>query len=157
MKRIILILALLTCFGLQGVYSQSISQFIEELKKVDGVETMSLGKELLDASGEGNVDGIPVEKITGMDIIACDDSISIETRTKLGEKFRKLKNDSEYEDLINVKDEGNYVRIVAKKKMDVIEQVLIMVLSDNSDVVVVALNGNFTKEDLKQILEKHDA
>lgn len=106
---------------------------------------MWLGKQF---AGDG-ADADIVKKIKSVRVLDLEDcSPTVKNR------FSKRVNDLDqkgYEEMVRVNDNGERVKILARKNGDIINRMLI-VCSSNDDCALVEVNGKFTMDDITGVV-----
>lgn len=163
MKKFVLCLILIL-FSLNAAISQNASRLVSDFSSKENVVNMEIRKFWLLAakpflavslSGDKNnkellplINGTKSIKLLTLD--DCDD----EVRTDFIKRFQALKDTDGYETLVHVKDEGDNIRIIAKKKKDRIKELFIFIV-DEDDVAVVKISGNIKMSDIAALINKY--
>lgn len=106
---------------------------------------MWLGKQF---AGDG-ADADIVKKIKSVRVLDLEDC-SATVKSRFSKRINEI-NDSGYEEMIRVNDNGERVRILARKTGDVINRMLIVCASAD-DCALVEVNGKFTMDDITGVV-----
>lgn len=166
MKKIVL-LFVLACFGLGGFAQNFVEEFemryaddknfsvvnisskmfemiamMADDKKADSTSDTKVRYQI-SANGELDVQKI-VSKLTGMKVLTAD----VDARKYYDAAVEALvKNKSVYDELMNVKEKKQWVRMYTREKKGTISE-LVMVILDENEFVLIGFTGEI---DLKQI------
>ena len=66
----------------------------------------------------------------------------------------RLSDDSEYATLMQVKNEGNKVRMMMRQEDDVVRELLLTVVSNDDDSVVIRIKGKMKLSEILEAIEK---
>ena len=150
MKKYILALALL--FVCHIGFGQDLNSLFDEFKKEPNADCisispfmMTIGKMFIGNDSDAKL----ARKFKSMRILeACSTSVKERFSKKIN--AQRIKG---YETLVQVNDEGEKVRILAKSKNDVIRELLI-VCTGNGDCTLVQLKGKVSKSKIAKLLAK---
>lgn len=160
MKKLLFSLMLIVACSASA---QDIEQFISDLSKIEGIEHQRVDREMLgeqlkqaieaDPSGQLEAQLPPfLKKIDLIEVLVSEES-PVDVRVKFASKLSNLTVGEEYETLLKVKEESSIVHIVMKKgKEKGLSSVYVLVVDDN-EIVAVRFSGDFTEEDIKNIVE----
>lgn len=161
MKKYLFGLVLLFVMG-QTVSAQDLNKFMADLAKMENVERQVINREMLNASLEnakaadksGGMDKRTafMTKIDSIEVVALED-YKPEIKAKVYENINSFKDGNGYETLITVKDEEDYVRIIAKRNGDIVSEVFIIAI-DDEDIAIVKMAGNLSQSDLEDIVNE---
>jgi hypothetical protein len=155
MKKYLLCLTLVLASS-QAVYSQSLNNLINKVSKVENVDKVKIGRFIMSLGKTfGGVGNMPVARgIHSMevyDLSGCDSAF----RKELARQISELKDGDGYETLLTVRDKGDGVRIMMKKKKDIISDMVILCMDDD-DPAIVKFSGKIKEGDLAELIKKYD-
>lgn len=162
MKKI-LVLFILAFVGNMFVTAQTPDSLIAGLAKNKEAQHQIMDQTMLKSSlnqavaedPSGNLESkIPsfMQKIDSMEVITLESETS-EVRDILLNGLNALKDNDEFTTLVKVRDGDDNVQIIAKKDGESVSNVYIFVI-DESDIVVVKMNGTLTQSDLEDIVKE---
>ncbi|MDR0824432.1 MAG: DUF4252 domain-containing protein [Prevotella sp.] len=155
MKKYLICLVLVIALS-QTAYSQSVDKLLNTVSKAENVDKVKIGRFLMFLGKSfGGVGNMPV--VRGVHSMEVYDMSSCATnlRRNLTDQIGKLKDGEGYETLISVKDKKDNVRILMKKKKDVISDMVILCLSDD-DPAIVRFSGKIKEADIAELVQKYD-
>ena len=151
MKKTIATLALI--FALQGVYAQSIDDMFNRYKEKEGAESVSipsflikLGRLFMDKEDKDYRLIKGVNSVKTLDMEDC----SSEVKESFLKDANKL-NLSGYETLVQTKEKGETVKLIAKMDKEAIRE-LIILITGNEECGLTLLEGKLMKEDINMIM-----
>jgi hypothetical protein len=151
MKKTIATLALI--FALQGVYAQSIDDMFNRYKDKNGTEFVSippflikLGRLFMDKEDKDYRLIKGVNSVKTLDMEDC----SSEVKESFLKDANKL-NLSGYETLVQTKEKGETVKLIAKMDEEAIRE-LIILITGNEECGLTLLEGKLMKEDINMIM-----
>lgn len=151
MKKTIATLALI--FALQGVYAQSIDDMFNRYKEKEGAESVSipsflikLGHLFIDKEDKDYRLIKGVNSVKTLDMEDC----SSEVKESFLKDANKL-NLSGYETLVQTKEKGETVKLIAKMDKEAIRE-LIILITGNEECGLTLLEGKLMKEDINMIM-----
>ena len=151
MKKTIATLALI--FALQGVYAQSINDMFNRYKEKEGAESVSipsflikLGRLFMDKEDKDYRFIKGVNSVKTLDMEDC----SSEVKESFLKDANKL-NLSGYETLVQTKEKGETVKLIAKMDEEAIRE-LIILITGNEECGLTLLEGKLMKEDINMIM-----
>jgi hypothetical protein len=151
MKKTIATLALI--FALQGVYAQSIDDMFNRYKEKEGAESVSipsflikLGRLFMDKEDKDYRLIKGVNSVKTLDMEDC----SSEVKESFLKDANKL-NLSGYETLVQTKEKGETVKLIAKMDEEAIRE-LIILITGNEECGLTLLEGKLMKEDINMIM-----
>lgn len=155
MKKYLICLVLVVALS-QTAYSQTLDNLLKSLSKTENIETVKIGGFLMSLGKTfGGVGDMPVARgvhsMEVYDLSGCDSNF----KRNFAERINKLKDGDGYETLILAKDKGDNVRIMMKKKKDIISDMVILCLSDN-DPTIVKFKGKIREGDITELVQKYD-
>jgi hypothetical protein len=155
MKKYLICLVLVIALS-QTTYSQSVDKLLNTVSKAENVDKVKIGRFLMFLGKSfGGVGNMPVARgVHSMEVYDLS-SCSTNLRQNLTEQIGKLKDGDGYETLISVKEKRNNVRIMMKKKKDVISDMVILCLSDD-DPAIVRFSGKIKEADIAELVQKYD-
>lgn len=155
MKKYLICLVLVVALS-QTAYSQNLDKLLNTVSKTENIEKVKIGRFLMSVGKTfGGVGDMPVARgvhsMEVYDLSGCD----LNFKQNLAEQINKLKDGDGYETLILAKDKGDNVRIMMKKKKDVISDVVILCLSDN-DPAIIKFKGKIKEGDIAELVQKYN-
>ena len=145
--------------GSSFTYAQNdkLSSLFEKYENEDNVTVVSISKAMFKmipgniSTGNVDIKNI-VPKIESLLIITTDKN---EMKTKMYSDFKStIDKDKDFEELMRVKEGKSNITFNAKKKGDIIKE-LVMLVNDDEDFVAIRILGNFTVEDVQSIAKDH--
>jgi hypothetical protein len=136
--------------------AHDLDRLLKKAAQAENVESVKIGGLLLWMGKMiETTDDIPdsaknINKIEVYDLSDCKADI----KQEISREINNLKSDRNYETLIQVREKGKNVKILAKRKKDSIKELLILV-SDNDEPVIVRLQGNIKQKDLTALVNKY--
>jgi vacuolar-type H+-ATPase subunit F/Vma7 len=150
-KSLLLIIYLL-CGSIVYAQSSTINKLFDKYENEDDITVVSISKAMFkmipdNVTGDINIKNI-VHKIESMRIITSDKT---NLKEKMNSEFKSfINNDKDYEELMRVKDGKSNITFNAKKKGDILSE-LIMLINNEKDFVAIQISGNFTLDDIQDI------
>ena len=155
MKKIFFVLILSMSAGsMLFAQSSSFHRLFEKYENEDAVTVVSISKNMLNLI-PGNIQtGTTVDiknivpKIESILLISAD---TIHLKEKMNADFKSLiEKDKSYEELMRVKSGKSNILFHAKKKGELISE-LMMLINDEANFVAIQILGNFTLDEIKSI------
>jgi len=155
MKKYLFCLVLVLALS-QVTYSQSLDKLMSRISKVENVDKVKIGRFMMTLGKTfGGVGNMPVARgIHSMevyDLSSCDSAL----KQDLAQQISQLKDGDGYETLIMAKDKDDDVRIMMKKKKDVISDMIILCM-DKDDPTIVKFSGRIKEGDIAELIKKYD-
>lgn len=127
-------------------------KLFDEFRKAPDVDYVKIPRFLMWIAGKAEyLNGVPLSgKINGLKVLSLGQTNDL---TKEAFYRRLAEETQDYIDFINVKDGNDHARIFTKKDGRKYKN-LYIIAGDSTDLAFVAINGKFTKEDLKKIMEE---
>lgn len=145
--------------------AQDISNWVSGLSMVKDAEYQLVDRSMIEASlaatkaidSTGTISSQTppfMEKLESIDVINLS-SCSTEIKDLFLKDLANIKDGNGYETLINVVDDGDNVRIIAKRDSTAVTQVFVFAI-DNQDgeIVIVRMTGNMDESDIADILKQ---
>ena len=88
-----------------------------------------------------------VDKVSKVKIMT-----SANLNPKMISEFNKHLDQEKFEEWASIRNEGDVISIKAKQQKDVIKNLMIVVSSQDSDAVFVDVKGNFSTDDISQLI-----
>ena len=154
-KFLLLIISML-CSSLTYTQSNALNKLFEKYENEDDITIVNISKAMFNLMPgnikTGNVDiKNIVPKIESLRMITSDKS---SLKEQMAVDFRSLvEKDKDYEELMRIKSGKSNITFNLKKKGDVINE-LVMLVVDEEDFVVIQILGNFLLDDIKNIAEE---
>lgn len=152
MKNILSILGFLCLFiSLSQAQSKNIESFYDQYAKDENVTNVTIKGWLLDIATQFTDDADSKEvlsKITKLRVLVMENGNPVTKKD-----FNKLKRDiqkDDFEELLQIRDEGSHVDFYIREEGDLITNVL-MLVNDEDEFVLLSLEGLMKLEDLKHI------
>lgn len=155
MKKIIIIFICLTFFS-QYSMAHDLDRLLKKAAQAENVESVKIGGLLLWLGKmTGTTSDIPevvknLNKIEVYDLSNC----KADVKQEIAQEIKNLKSDRNYETLIQVKEKGENVKILARKKKDDIKELLILI-SDNNEPTIIRLHGNIKQKDFMALVDEY--
>lgn len=148
MKKILVFIVMMICS--QTSFAIDFNTMAEKVKSIKGVMVMDInGKTLKEmAQSNGNKYSSLADSIEKGVIIVCDGS-SKKDKKKFDCILQEFDAEG-YEDLINIEENKEGVRISIKRGNDYINELLIIVRDEDESLVLHA-NGKFKSEDISKM------
>ncbi len=148
------LLLIICIFSSSLIYAQnSFNNLFDKYENEDDVTVISISKAMFKMiPGNINTGNIDIKnivpKIESMLIITSEKA---GIREKMSSEFKSLINQNKnYEELMRVKSGKSNIIFNAKKKGDIINE-LVMLINDEKDFVAIQISGNFTLDDIQKI------
>lgn len=145
--------------------AQDISNWVSGLSMVKDAEYQLVDRDMIEASlaaakaadstGMASVSTPPfMEKLKSIDVINLS-ACSPEIKNLFLKDLDNIKDENGYETLINVVDDGDKVRIIAKRDGAVVPQVFVFAIDgQDGEIVIVRMTGNMDNSDIEDILKQ---
>lgn len=164
MKKFIFSIFLI--FAISQICSaQDISNWVSGLSMVKDAEYQLVDRPMIEASlaatkaidSTGMISSQTppfMQKLESIDVINLS-ACSTEIKDLFFKDLGNIKDENGYETLINVVDDGDNVRIIAKREATAVTQVFVFAI-DNQDgeIMIVRMNGNMDESDIADILKQ---
>ena len=151
MKKTIATLALI--FALQGVYAQNINDMFNRYKEKEGAESVSIPSFLIKLGhlfmDKDDKDYRLIKGVNSVKTLDMEDCSS-EVKESFLKDANKL-NLSGYETLVQTKEKGETVKLIAKMDEEAIRE-LIILITGNEECGLTLLEGKLMKEDINMIM-----
>ena len=151
MKKTIATLALI--FAIQGVFAQNIDDIFNLFKDKEGAEYVSIppflikiGRLFMDKEDKSYRFIKGVNSVKTLDMEDC----SSEIKKNFLKEANQL-NLNGYETLVQIKEKGESVKLIAKMDEEAIRELIIMI-TGNGDCGLTLLEGKLKKEDINIIM-----
>lgn len=152
MKKYVFILVLLIVG--QNCLAQSAESLFNYFKDEKGVESVSISPFLMKFArlfmDEDDKNNPMIKDINSVQVLDLEDSPK-NVQERFAKEVKKLKLNG-YETWIQVKEDGETVKIVAKVKDDVVRELLILQAGDD-DCALVLMKGKIKREDIQAVIE----
>ncbi|GAB6007828.1 DUF4252 domain-containing protein [Dysgonomonas reticulitermitis] len=155
MKKYLLCLILALAIG-QMSYAQSVERFLKNVSNTENIDKVKIGRFMMSLGKMfGGVGNTPVAR--GIHSLEVYDLSDCDARVKQDfvNQINSLKDGDGYETLIMVKDKGDNVRIMMKKKKDVISDLVILCM-DDKEPAIVKLSGEIKEKDVSGLVDKYN-
>ena len=155
MKRTVFTFIMMAALSLSVCGQGTNRKILRELADSDDVERISVGSFgmwLVKLIGGKEIPEI--KGINSVEIMTISDKCPPKRREALRKQIAKLSDDSEYETLMQVKEEGNKVRMLIRQEDDVVREWLLAVVSNDDDSVVIRIKGKMKLSDIQEMVEK---
>ena len=151
MKKTIATLALI--FAIQGVFAQDIDNIFNRFKDKEGAEFVSIppflikfGRFFMDKDDKGYRFIKGVKSVKTLDMEDC----SSEVKKDFLKEANQL-NLNGYETLVQTKEKGETVKLIAKMDEEAIRE-LILIITGNGECGLTLIAGKLKKEDINVIM-----
>ena len=163
MKKLIFLLIIIFVTG-QTVQGQDrLKGVMAELSKLENVQRQVVDKDMLNSQMEQAMAADPtgelrlqmpsfIQKIDSIEVLAAE-NVNEEMYTKIVNDMDGIKDGDGYETILTVKEDSDYVRIMAYKEADSILAVYIIAM-DKGSIAFVKMAGTLSHDDLIEIIEK---
>ena len=164
MKKLIFSILLIFATS-QLVSAQDLSNWVSGLALVENAEYQLVDRPMLEASlaaakaadstGMISSQAPPfMEKLESIDVINLS-SCSSEVKDLFLKDLDNIQDGNGYETLINVIDENDKVRIIARRDGTVIPQIFVFAIDgENNEIVIVRMNGTMDESDITDIIKQ---
>lgn len=157
MKKLILFLsAVLLTTGFVAAQNTSLTDFVHKYKEQDGFTYALLNKELFEVTMKTDVRDKDwqkahrvIKEIGHLTILVAD---STDKALELYTEAKSLVATSEYDELLSVKDGRDRVRIWAKTDDSTLEDVILLVSSEQ-EFVLINFNGNVDLSNISELMD----
>ena len=155
MKKYLFCLVLIFSLSITS-YAQNMDQLFQKISKIENVDQVKVGRFLMSLGKQfGGVGDIPlargVHSIEILDLSSCKPS----AKQDLSKYVAELKDGGGYETWLQVNDKKNAVRIMAKKKNDIIQD-LVILCNDEASPTIIRLSGKMKENDLAELANKYN-
>lgn len=154
MKKITMIaMLLILTAGLSWAQSKDFNDICQRYKSLEGVETFKMrGFGCFIASlfvgGEESSVGTLVRSCSSCQLLVCDGTGS----KQLYKDIKSYLHTNNLEELMNIKERGEQVKIYVKEQSGIIRQLFLAVM-DGQEMVFLLLKGKFSQELLQEVME----
>ena len=164
MKKLIFSILLIFATS-QLVSAQDLSNWVSGLALVENAEYQLVDRPMLEASlaaakaadstGMISSQAPPfMEKLESIDVINLS-ACSSEVKDLFLKDLDNIQDGNGYETLINVIDENDKVRIIARRDGTVIPQIFVFAIDgENNEIVIVRMNGKMDESDITDIIKQ---
>lgn len=154
MKKYLFCFTFILAISMTG-YAQNVDQLLNKVSKTENIEKVKVGKFMMSLGKVfGGVGDMPlvrgVHSMEIYDLSSCNNNF----KEDLTQQFHKIKDGNGYETLIYAKDKTDGVRIMIKKKKDVISEMLILCM-DKDDPTIIKFSGKIKENDIAELTEKY--
>lgn len=155
MKKYLFCILFILTVSVTG-YAQNIDQLLSKVSKAENIDKVKIGKFMMSLGKTfGGVGDMPlVRGIHSMEVYnlsGCDHNF----KDDLAKQFHKIKDGGGYETLIYAKDKTDGVRIMIKKKKDIISEMLILCM-DKNDPTIIKFSGKIKENDIAELTSKYN-
>lgn len=154
-KSLLLMICLL-CNSIIYAQSSTINKLFDKYENEDDITVISISKAMFKMipeninTGDVNIKNI-IHKIESMRIITSNNA---NLKEKMSSEFKSSVNgNKDYEELMRVKDGKSNITFNARKKGDIINE-LIMLINGEDNFVAIQITGNFTLNDIQEIVKE---
>ncbi|MDR0743445.1 MAG: DUF4252 domain-containing protein [Tannerella sp.] len=154
-KSLLLMICLL-CNSIIYAQSSTINKLFDKYENEDDITVISISKAMFKMipeninTGDVNIKNI-IHKIESMRIITSNNA---NLKEKMSSEFKSSVNgNKDYEELMRVKDGKSNITFNARKKGDIINE-LIMLINGEDSFVAIQITGNFTLNDIQEIVKE---
>jgi hypothetical protein len=156
MKKLLILLALVA-ISIQQTKAQSLDHLIKKASKINDVEQIKIGGFLLSVgrmfASNSDMPSISknIKKIEILNFSNCSNN----DRNEISSVIKKMNSDDNQDVLIQIKDKGDYVKIISKKNKNEISELAILVANQN-DPTIIRLIGKITQKDIDQLINEYN-
>lgn len=164
MKKLIFTIFLVFATS-QILTAQDLSNWVSSLALIQNAQYQQVDQAMLEASlaAARAVDSssiIPsqtppfMEKLESIDVINLSEC-SQETKTSFLKDLENIQDGGGYETILNVVDETDKVRIIARKEGTVIPQIFVFAIDHgDQEIVVIRMTGRMDESDINDIIKQ---
>lgn len=151
MKLKIFLLTILTLFAGLRLEAKGNDEAFKKLSNTDGVTVVVVSKMLLKMAGGMNV-GVNIKGLSrNLDKIEIYTTENIKVVELMKQEMDKITADDSYEELVNIKEDGETTKILAKiGEKDRFKEMLLFTC-ERTEASIIRMLGSFTMEDLQQV------
>lgn len=155
MKKVILCLVLSLSLSLSS-HSQKVDHLLKKVSQTESTEKVKINGFMLSLGKMfGGTSNIPAVKgINSLEVYTISDN-DFDLKKDFTELFNNSKNGGDYETLIFAKDKGEGIRILIKKKKDIIENMVLLCMDEN-EPTIIKLSGKIKEKDLEDLIDKYN-
>lgn len=156
MKRFLTIIALciLTLTSWFATEANAQNKIFSKYKKMDNVEYICITKSmlrLLGGGGSATINGVHIDGLTkALEVVVIVNSENDKVMETMKQDFATLSADSNYETLMEIKNDGEYVTTLLNSSNPVKE--VVMYVDGDDEQVFIILTGKFTDQQLSKLL-----
>ena len=159
MKRTVFTFVMMVALSLSVCGQNSNREILRALADSDDVEKVSIGSVgMWFAKLAGGLNNVPgLKGINSIEILTVSDKCPQKRKEAIKKQIASLSDDSEYETLMMVKDEGDKVRMLIRQDDEIVKELLLVVVSDkknDSDSVVIRIKGKLKLSEIQEMIEK---
>ncbi len=143
MKKILLLAAAILCCGTGFAQRHSVERLFRDGMAVQGASVFNLA----DQGASFNLSGNGIQ-LNGLEVISFD-GCSRQAKEQMLRAIRAV-DDPGYETWVDVSDDGEHVRVLAKKGGEKIEDVVVLITGD--EPVIVRFKGDLNRDSVLQAL-----
>ena len=156
MLRIPILTILFTTLAISGFSQKSLNRFIHKYAKAPHAEHVHLGWPVFSIAKafikEDNEDASIVRYIRKINVLSFETGNKQVLEQDIARLKQELLNEN-YEELVNVKSQGNKVTILGKIKDDNIIKECILLVAEDKESTIVHLKGNLPMDKLNETIE----
>lgn len=146
-----LLLTLTTCMIISiASYGQNVENVLKQISNINGVTTVYLSKSMLGSIKNTKPSGFNIgavsSKLNCLEIITANEEKDVSAVRKLA---KIIYNSPEYEQLMRIKEEGEYIYICKKTTGKTTN--LIMLMDEGDEFTIIHLDGNMSLEDIQAL------
>jgi len=155
MKKYLFCLILALAVG-QMSYAQNVDQFLKNVSKTENIDHVKIGRFMMSIGKMfGGVSNMPVARgVHSLEVYDLSDC-NWQKKKELVDQIGNLKDGDGYETLLMAKDKDDNVRIMIKRKKNVISDILILCM-DKDDPTIVKLSGKIKEKDIAELTNKYN-
>jgi Domain of unknown function (DUF4252) len=160
-KLLFFVFILLTVNQLAQAQTESIDRFVRKYKRAatgDKVDITVPGWLIRFGTNfikEEDMEGVDIQAIARK--ISSVRIVSIEGGAKIASAdFKSLMDDAKeenFEELLNIRDNGDNIHIMVREKKGLIRDLFIMVQENSGEFVLLDIGGKFTMEDISRAIQ----
>lgn len=145
MKRILFIASIF--FSALNIQAESVSDIFKDFSYARNVEKVNLNRFVMSVIrpfiSQKEFSGMKIKSLQVLDLSECDRHI----KDEYDDRVRSI-DDELYETLIQVKDDEEYVKVMAKNYNDHFNEIVVLVTGD--DAAYIRIKGNFSLNDVQK-------
>lgn len=153
MKRFILSITILFAFTM-AAFAQDMNEFMTKVSKIEGVETQVVDKEMINmAMQNGGEAPSFIHKVDSIVVVAVEDANPDIIRV-FDDMYNNYTDGNGYETFVKINDGEDRVLIVSRKENDVFKEFFILAISDDEEVALIKMAGNFNESDMAELTKQ---
>lgn len=149
MKIFMIVLGTLCLSYSTFAQSPAVQSFIGQYKNQDATSISLSGIAIKLASNQSDKNRNFLSKIEGLNLLVLDETNQLPSKAEVGKLLKSLRS-KQYEDLIQIREDGNQVQFLIREDNNKVTNVLMLVKGEQK-FVLLDVYGSFRYEDLNDI------